>query len=615
MSRPVETPLDGASAQPMPDLTSTAGQPAQAEDAARSMLMLDVGSCTTRACLVDLVDGRFRLLAQAEVATELPSGHAITEPVREAIRKIEEIAQRDLMRKGVPITPETEDATGADLVLAAASAAPPLDCVLIGLTRDLSIESARRACSGSHALVRQTIILGRRAQNWDNRAISLLRETPPDVLIMVGGVDTSPTQSLEDAAQVLAVIYQDVAEEKRPVVVFAGNQEARRPITRHIGETFDVRFVDNVRPNLHTETLSELQRELEELYAVEKLAALPGYHMLSQWCSAPIATTTEALSTTWRFMAERNHLAKGVLGLDLGGSTTYVGAAHGGGYQWTTAAAIGTSIGIEGLIDASGLRDIARWLPQPLEPEVLTERLENMRLRPLGIPTTREDLDVTLALVRQALLLTIRRMRRQHWHQVDKQSAGETTPSFDVIAVRGGTLSSMHDDALLGLTLLDAIQPTGLAHLVIDWASIWPQLGMLAQIAPLAALQVLSTDSLRHLGTVIAPIGEASDGERALQITFAPRDGESREISVPAGTIRCLPLASDQEAEVSVRPSRAFDIGLGNKGQGGKAKVQGGSLGIVIDTRGRPLSLPEDSERRQARMQEWLGLMKNGTNA
>ena len=191
----------------------------------------------------------------------------------------------------------------------------------------------------------------------------------------------------------------------------------------------------------------------------------------------------------------------------------------------------------------------------------------------------------------------------------------DTTPPFDVIAVRGGTLSSLHDDALLGLTLLDAIQPTGLAHLVIDWASIWPQLGTLARIAPLAASQVLATDSMRHLGTVIAPIGEANDGERALQITITPRGGTPQEIVVPAGTIRCVPLSADQEAEIAVRPSRAFDIGLGQQGQGGRATVQGGSLGIIIDTRGRPLALPQDAARRQAKMQEWLGLMNHAANA
>ena len=340
-------------------------------------------------------------------------------PALECIAKIEEITQRDLLRDGVPITPETPDAQGADIVLAASSAARPLDCILIGLTRDLSVESARSACAGSHALVRETIILGRRAQNWDNRAIGLLRDTPPDVLVIVGGVDASPTASLEDAAKVLAVIYQDVSSERRPIIVFAGNQEARRPISQQLGDLFDIRVVDNVRPNLGTETLTELQRELEGLYAQEQLASLPGYETLAQWCSAPIITSTEAVSTTWRFLAERHNLDRGVLGLDLGGSTTYVGAAHSGGYQWTTAAAIGTSIGIEGLLDASGLRDVARWLPQPMEINDLTERLENLRLRPLGIPTTQEDLDVTLALVRQALLLTIRRMRRQHWHRLD----------------------------------------------------------------------------------------------------------------------------------------------------------------------------------------------------
>jgi len=75
---------------------------------------------------------------------------------------------------------------------------------------------------------------------------------------------------------------------------------------------------------------------------------------------------------------------------------------------------------------------------------------------------------------------------------------------------------------------------------------------------------------------------------------------------VPAGTVQRFPLAPDQQATVEVRPSRAFDIGMGRRGFGGKAKVRGGSLGIVVDTRGRPLSLPQDAQQRRAKLQEWL---------
>lgn len=586
------------------------------EDKFRSVLLADIGSTSTHVCLIDLVEGRYRFVAHAEYPTLLGQvGRDLTDGVLRSVEQIEQVAQRDLTDGDGIIVPERPSGAGVDLFMAVSSAAPPLECLIVGLTSDLSLESARRACSGSHALVRHTITLGRRARHWDNRALALLRDSPPDVLVLVGGTDAGPFTPLESAAQVLATVYQDIAPERRPAVIFAGNQEARRPVSAFLAAMFDFRVVDNVRPDVRTETLGELQRELEAVYTQAKLASLPGYRRLVRWCSAPIISTTEALSTTWRFMAERNRLSQGILGIDIGGATTYAGAAHSSIYQWTTGAALGTSYGLDHLIDSSGLRDIARWLPISMPVEELSNRLENARLRPLGIPATMEDMFITQALARQAALITMRRMRRQHWHRLDIAPGEDTTPAFDVIAARGGSLTHIPQDGVLVLTLLDAIQPTGLARLVVDWAAIWPQLGALARVAPLAAAQVLEHDSFREIGTIIAPIGEARDGERALHIKITPQDRAPTETVVPAGTIRCFPLASDEEAIIEVRPSRAFDIGLGQKGVGGKATVRGGSLGIIVDTRGRPLSLPQEDEIRRVKMQEWLGkLINEATN-
>ncbi|MCD6519518.1 MAG: glutamate mutase L [Anaerolineae bacterium] len=580
-----------------------------------SALVADIGSTLTHVCLIDQVEGIYRLIACASAPTTAYGAEGdITIGLRRAIEKIERIAQRPLLnREGEPISPEQDTGEGTDIFLATSSAAPPLECIIVGLTNDLSIQSAQRACATANAIVTHTIALGARGRRWDKKTLALLHQSPPDVILMVGGVDTGPTAPLESAARVLANIYEDINPEQRPVIVFAGNQEARRPVAAILGEGFDLRVVDNVRPNAHIESPGELQRELSDLYSQNKLATLPGYRRLRRWCSSAILSSSEALSITLRFIARRNKLPQGVLGIDVGGNTTYVGAARSEMYQWATSPNMGTSYGLRHVVKESGLRDIRRWLPFPMQTRELVSYLENASLRPQGVPQTMEDLLILHALARQALLLTMRRIRGQFW--VGEDALMRTTPPFDLLAARGGLLSHTVQDGLTVLTILDAAQPTGLIRLVIDWASLWPQLGALAQVAPLAAAQVLERDGFRELGTIIAPIGEARDGDRALHLRIIRQDGQVTEADIPAGTIRRFPLGLNEQATVEVRPSRHFDIGLGRKGLGGKAQVRGGSLGIIIDTRGRPLGLPQDARRRRAKLQEWLGSLIHDDNS
>jgi hypothetical protein len=430
---------------------------------------------------------------------------------------------------------------------------------------------------------------------------------------MVGGLDRGPTAPLEQAARVMVNVYQDLDEEKRPILLFAGNQEARRPVADIVSAQFDLRVVDNVRPNAETESLVELQRELASIYSQVKLARLPGYRRLRDWSETPVVSTADALSHILRFMARRDGLSQGALGVDVGGTGTYVGAAQGERYQWTLAGALGTSHNSRELSRGRSLEDIARWLPMSMEAEEMASRLENGWLRPQSVPQTMEDLFLCHALARENLLATMRRVRRQHWTPLD-EGGRRTTPPFDLIAVRGGCLTHTPKDGLVILSLLDALQPTGLARLVMDWASIWPQLGALADEVPLAAAQVLERDSFRELGTVIAPIGEARDGEHALGVKIIQEDGQVVEHDLPAGVIRRLPLSLEQRATVEVRPSPHFDIGLGRPGVGGRTRVRGGGMGIIVDTRGRPLFLPQDPRLCRAKLQEWLGSLINDTD-
>ena len=574
-----------------------------------SILAADIGSTLTHVCLIDLVDGVYRFVAHSETTTTIgqPEDDVVI-GLRRAIRHIERITQRHLLDELEEIiTPEQSLGEGVDAFAAVSNAADPVRCCLIGLTADLSIETAHRACSAANAVVQQTITLGMRAKRWSNKSLAQLRRAPPDVILLVGGVDMGPVAPLESAARVLVTVYDDIEPEQRPRIIFAGNQEARRPVALVLSSMFDLRVVDNVRPNVHTESAGELQRELEAVYVQTKLAVLPGYRRLRSWCAFPIMATSEGMGNTLRFIAQRNELSQGVLGVDVGGSATYVGAASGGVYRWATGASVGTGHGITNVLELSSTDDIRRWLPLTLPGQEIVSRLENAALRPHGIPQSMEDMFLTHAVVRQAILLTMRRMRGQHWFRPDSDSEDDTTPTFDLIAARGGSLAHTAQDGLLVLTLLDALQPIGIVRLVIDWASIWPQIGALAQAVPMAASQVLERDSFRELGTVIAPTGDARDGDHALAITIERDDGRVIEADVPAGAIQRFPLALSEHATVRVRPSRAFDIGIGRKGIGGMARVRGGSLGIIVDTRGRPLHLPHNPKRCRSKLQEWLG--------
>ncbi|MFH1084623.1 MAG: glutamate mutase L [Chloroflexota bacterium] len=572
-----------------------------------SILAADIGSTLTHACLIDLVEGAYRFVAHAEAPTTLSAPEDdVTLGLRRAIRRIEQITQRTLLnREEELITPEGDSGEGVDAFIVTSNAAPPVRCALVGLTDDLSLDSAQRACEASNVMVTQVVRLGRRARRWETETLTALRQAPPDVVLIVGGVDAGPTQPLESAARVLAMVYADIAAERRPQVIYAANQEARRPVTDILAPLLDVRVVDNVRPSLDTETPSELQRELAAFYAQTKLTTLAGYRHLRRWCTAPVVSTSEAMGNILRYLARRNELPQGVLGVDVGGSTTHVGAARGERYDWVVGTTLGTGLGVTGVMASASVEDIERWLPVALPQQELFNRLENVRLRPYGIPQAMEDLLLTHAVLRQALLAAMRQMRRQHWYDGRSETTA-TTPPFDVIAARGGAIAHTLHDGLLTLALLDALQPTGLTRLVVDWASLWPQLGAVAPIVPLAAAQVLERDSFRELGTLLAPIGEARDGALALHLRITRGDGSVTEASIPAGTLRRFPLGLDEQAIVEVRPSGAFDIGLGRKGQGGRATVRGGSLGLVVDTRGRPLSLPHDPQRCRARLQEWL---------
>jgi len=101
---------------------------------------------------------------------------------------------------------------------------------------------------------------------------------------------------------------------------------------------------------------------------------------------------------------------------------------------------------------------------------------------------------------------------------------------------------------------------------------------------------------------VIASAGYGSLVARA-RLTY--EDGHEAQADVKYGSLELLPLANDQSAKLTLQPAHGADVGFG-PGRSGTVRVRGGAMGVVLDGRGRPLTLPDDPVRRCELIKKWL---------
>jgi hypothetical protein len=74
------------------------------------------------------------------------------------------------------------------------------------------------------------------------------------------------------------------------------------------------------------------------------------------------------------------------------------------------------------------------------------------------------------------------------------------------------------------------------------------------------------------------------------------------------GDLRLLPLVEGQTATVTIEPERGFDFGAG-PGKTVECQVKGGTVGLVLDARGRPLVMSADRGTSRTLMEKWVTAM------
>ena len=308
--------------------------------------------------------------------------------------------------------------------------------------------------------------------------------------------------------------------------------------------------------------------------------------------------------------------AQNVLAVDIGGATTDVFSVFDGQFHRTVSANYGMSYNICNVMAEAGVANIQRWLPFPFAAATLRDILRNKMIRPTTIPETREELFIEQAAAREALRLSLIHHRQLALHLRGTSKQRDFSDAFvmdelsvvnlmklDLCIGSGGVLSHAPDRAQSALMMLDAFQLEGVTQLAVDSIFMMPQLGVMSQLCPTAAREVFAHDCMVMLGTAIAPVGTAKPGARVLQVTIETEDGRRDERTLVCGDLQRIALAPGTTARVLLRPNGKFDVGAG-AGKERAIVAPGGTVGLILDGRGRPLpfsaQMADNAARRRA---------------
>ena len=583
----------------------------------RSILATDCGSTTTKAILIEKRGDEYHLVVRGEAPTTVEAPvEDVTAGVINAITEVEELAGRRLLKDGQIIKPQQGN-EGTDLYISTSSAGGGLQMMVAGVVRNLTAESAERAALGAGAIVMDVIAAN--DKRLPHEKIERIRHLRPDMVLLSGGIDGGTTSHVVELAEIieaanpkprLGVSYQ-------LPVIYAGNKDASEIVGERLGDKMALEVVDNLRPVLERENLMPTRLKIQDQFLEHVMAHAPGYRKLISWTDAPIMPTPGAVGAIMQTIAARQNIE--VVGVDIGGATTDVfsvfknqeGEAI---FNRTVSANLGMSYSISNVLAEAGMENVLRWVPFDIDVSDLGNRIKNKMIRPTTIPQVLEELIIEGAIAREALRLAFDQHKQlavelrgvQQQRTISEAFAQSETGatlvdmlSLDLIVGSGGVLSHAPRRNQAMLMMIDAFQPEGVTHLAVDSIFMMPQLGVLAQVNEAAATQVFERDCLIHLGTCIAPVGITSPGNLGVTIS-----GDLTE-TVPFGELRLYPLGVGEKARVTIQPERRLDMGAG-RGQLVEAEVEGGVVGLVVDTRGRPLEVSNTSTERVALLKKWF---------
>ncbi|MBA7596172.1 glutamate mutase L [candidate division WOR-3 bacterium] len=578
-----------------------------------AILATDCGSTTTKAILIEKKNGEYRLVVRGEAPTTVEAPFEdVTKGVLNAIREVEELADKEILAGEKIITPRVGERKGVDLYISTSSAGGGLQMMVAGVVKTMTAESAARAALGAGAIVMETIASNDGRLTYEK--IELIRKLRPDMILLSGGIDGGTVKHVVELAEIIG------AADPKPrfgtgynlPVIYAGNKDAQDSIKENLEKKTDLSIVDNLRPLLEMENLEPARREIHDLFMEHVMAHAPGYKKLMNWTEVPIMPTPGAVGLLIKTIAENEKIQ--VIGVDIGGATTDIFSVFQKIFNRTVSANLGMSYSISNVLVEAGVENIMRWVPFKVDRKYLRNMIKNKMIRPTTIPQTLKGLQLEQAIAREALRLAFVQHKSMAVGLKGIQQERTISDAFSQSATGASLVDMMHLDLVVGsggalshaprrnqaaFMVIDGFLPEGVTRLAVDSIFMMPQLGVLSTVNEKAATEVFDKDCLIRLGTCIAPVGNGKEGRPCVTVSL-----EDKKIEVNYRDMVLIPLGVGEKKEVIITPTKSFDVGAG-KGKQLKTLVDGGIVGLIIDARGRPFELPEDNSKRIELLTRW----------
>ena len=590
----------------------------------KTILATDCGSTTTKAILIEYLNGEYRLTQRGEAPTTVEAPFEdVTRGVLNAVMEIEELSGRTIIEDDQVISP-SNGTTGVDIYISTSSAGGGLQMMVAGVVKTMSGESAERAALGAGSIVMD--IIASNDGRLPHEKIKRIRDLRPDMILLSGGIDGGTVSHVVELAEILAAANPQprLGQEYKLPVIYAGNNKAQDQIRETLGDMVDLDIVDNIRPVLEKENLEPSRDKIHDLFMEHVMQQAPGYKKLMSWTDAPIMPTPGAVGSLIEMIAEKEDIT--VVGVDIGGATTDIFSVFQGKFNRTVSANLGMSYSICNVLAESGLDNVLRWVPFDIDRKELTNRIGNKMIRPTTVPQSLEELFIEQSIAREALRLSFKQHKefavglkgiqkeRTISDAFEQSTSGESLVNMmdlDLLVGSGGVLSHAPRREQSAKMLIDSFMPEGVTQLAVDSIFMMPQLGVLAHVdkeefkdeSRKAALEVFHKDCLIRLGTCINPVGRSKPGDIVL----------NAELTMPDGTILEQELFKDKIVRIEVpyepvkailRPGKNMDIGAG-PGQEIATDIYGGTVGLIFYGRDSPISIPSDPLKRLEALRSW----------
>jgi uncharacterized protein (TIGR01319 family) len=583
------------------------------------ILATDIGSTTTKARLFKKLEEGWRYIVSGEAPTTVEEPYEdVTLGVRNAVREIEELTGHKILSAtgNEIIVPNIGD-IGVDLYITTSSAGGGLQMMVAGIIRIITAESANRAALGAGAIVMDIIAVDDHREDYEK--IKRIRSLRPDMILIAGGTDGGADTHIVGISELIRAADPKcrLGDVYKLPIVFAGNIEARSQIKDIFKDKYLLSIVDNIRPTLEIEQIEPARRAIHEFFMEHVMSHAPGYLKLMKWTNIGIMPTPAAEGLAMQLIASTYKM--NVIGVGLGGATTNIYSVVDGRFVRSVSANLGMSYSVCNVMKEAGISNIMRWLPFDLNENSVRCRLMNKMIRPTTIPQTLEELIIEHAIAREALRLglkhhktiatrlkgTIPQRTVDDYFDQALEDSYIKMQIIDIIAGTGGLLSHAPRRIQSMFILTDAFQPEGVTTIFQDSVFMMPHLGVLSTVNREIAWNIFDKDCLVELGTVIAPAGRSNLGDPVMNVELKMPNEQTIFEEMKFGEIKLIKLEKGKKAECIISPFKGFDAGEGS-GHKVKKQIIGGVAGVLLDARGRPLSLPEDSKLRKELLTKWF---------